>query len=317
MSEELRELSAAWDFRAKIGAFEGTDALRVFHGTGEGKQNLHEIAIDRFGEHYWITKWAECSELATVSKFLQSKGAKSAVHLLRPTTGVPEDPEILFGEPPAGKFSVHEGKAKFQIQLLDTKHPGLFLDHEPLRAWLKANSKGLTVLNTFAYTGSLSVAAALGGAKHVTTLDLSKPTTEWARENWELNNLSAKVGDFIFGDYFEWLPKMAKKGREFDCVIIDPPSFSRGKKGNFSTAKDLERLHVAAFEVLVSGGTLVTSINSANVSKKKYFFDIHTAAKLKSRKIEIIREIELPRTFPTRPALADDQYLKGWILKCV
>jgi 23S rRNA (cytosine1962-C5)-methyltransferase len=316
-SDELKQLEAAWAFREKIKAFEGTEALRVFHGTAEGKSKLHEISIDRFGEHYWITLWGECPVLDTVSQFLQSKGAKSAVHLLRPVSGVPADPETLFGTPPAEKFAVNEGKSRFLIQLIDVKHPGLFLDHLPLRNWLTENSKGLTVLNTFAYTGSLSVAAGIGGAKHVTTLDLSKPTTEWAKENWKLNKLAEKSGDFIFGDYFEWLPRFAKNGRKFDCVIIDPPSFSRGKKGNFSTAKDLERLHAAAFDVLETGGTLVTSINSANVSKKKYFFDIHTASKLKSRRVEIIREIELPQTFPTRPASGDDQYLKGWILKCL
>src|SRR6202041_44691 len=142
------------------------------------------------------------------------------------------------------------------------KHPGLFLDHAPLRAWLKENSKGLNVLNTFAYTGSLSVAAGVGGAKKVTTLDLSRPTLEWARENWELNRLAEKNSDFIFGDYFEWIPRLAKKNQLFDCVILDPPSFSRGKKGGFSTTKDLRTLHELALDCVAPEGVLVTSINS-------------------------------------------------------
>jgi 23S rRNA (cytosine1962-C5)-methyltransferase len=312
----MKELEAAWNLREKLGVFKKSEAVRVFHG--ESDAIFREIAIDRFKDHYWITQWSASTSaaLAEIAEFLKARGAKSAVHLLRPEQGVPADPEVLFGEPPQEKFTVAEGRLKFGIQLQGTKHPGLFLDHLPLREWLQENSKGLSVLNTFAYTGSLSVAAGVGGAAQVTTLDLSKPTIEWARENWALNGLSEKSADFIYGDYFEWLPRFAKKKREFDLVILDPPSFSRSKKGSFSTTKDLQRLHECAFEVLSKGGILATSINSANITRKKFFYDVHLAAREKSRKLEIIREIELPQTFPTRTSSEADRYLKGWILRC-
>ena len=316
MIEEMKELKAAWKLREELKSFESDSAVRIFHGPGEGKGTLHDIAIDRFGDHYWITEWKKCGALPVVREFLESQGAVSAVHLLRPEQGLPGDPEVLFGEPPKDKFSVHEGKLKFWVRLIGAKHPGLFLDHAPLREWLLAGCKGSRVLNTFAYTGSLSIAAGKGGATQVTTLDLSKPTIEWARQNWELNGLKEDRGEFIYGDYFEWIPRLTRNKRKFDRVILDPPSFSRGKKGKFSTAKDLQKLHELAFEVLEKGGILCTSINSASVSRKKFFYDIHLAAKEKARQIEIIREIELPRTFPTRPSLEADRYLKGWILKC-
>ena len=72
------------------------------------------------------------------------------------------------------------------VNLSDYLDTGLFLDHRPLRAWLEKNARGWRVLNTFAYTGSLSVAAGLGGASHATTLDLSGATLRWARENQAL-----------------------------------------------------------------------------------------------------------------------------------
>jgi 23S rRNA (cytosine1962-C5)-methyltransferase len=311
----LSELEAAWKLREKLDVFSKSEAVRIFHGPGEGTGPLADISIDRFGDHYWITEWTKCSELEKIGKFLEAHGARSAVHLFRPAKGLPQNPIVLFGEPPKKKFPVREGDISYLIQLTGTKHPGLFLDHAPLREWLKENSRGLTVLNTFAYTGSLSVAAGVGGAKKVTTLDLSKPTLEWARENWDLNRLSAKSADFIFGDYFEWIPRLAKKAQLFDCVILDPPSFSRGKKGGFSTAKDLIKLHELAFEVLAPGGILITSINSANISRKKYYWEVHTAAKTGKREIKILHEIELPQTFPTRTASEETRYLKGWILK--
>jgi len=300
--------------REKSGIFSSSEAVRVFHGPGEGSGALRSVAIDRFGEHYWVTEWEKTIALPEIRDFLQSRGARTAVHVLRPLKGVPADAEAFLGEPPEGRLTVREGSAAFRIQLLKTKHPGLFLDHAPLREWLLANARDLSILNTFSYTGSLSVAAGLGGASQVTTLDLSKPVLEWAKENWETNRLDSRKAEFIFGDYFDWLQRLEKKKRLFDCVIVDPPSFSRTKQGSFSTAKDLERLHEAAFGVLAPGGILVTSINSANVTRKKYFYDIHSAAKTRSRKLDILREIELPPTFPVKTA--EDRYLKGWILKC-
>lgn len=312
----MSELQAAWKKREQWGAFQQSEAVRVFHGPGEGEGDFRKIAIDRFGEHYWITEWSPSSHLDEVKDFLLAKAAKSAVHLVRPEKGIPGDPEVLFGTPPEERFAIAEGKLKFWIQLTGVKHPGLFLDHSPLRDWLVSSSRGKRVLNTFAYTGSLSVAAGKGGASEVTTLDLSKPTLEWAKSNWELNALPAKAGDFIFGDYFEWLPKLAKKSRKFDLVVLDPPSFSRGKKGSFSTAKDLERLHELALDVLEKGGILATSINSESVSQKKFYFEIHSAAKTKGRRLEVIRELAPPRTFPIRPSAGAGPDLKGWILRC-
>ena len=320
------ELQAAWLLREKLGVFSSSDAIRVFHGPGEGSGALLGIAIERFGEHYWITEWEKCPKLEIVADFLRSHGARSAVRLFRPPKGVPANPDVLFGEPPQGRFSIRESGAIYRVQFLGTKHPGLFLDHAPLREWLLAGgARGLSVLNSFAYTGSLSVAAGLGGASRVTTLGLSKPAIEWARENWQSNGLPAGRGEFIFGDYFEWMQRLEKKKRLFDCVIVDPPSFSRGKKGSFSTSKDLEKLHELAFGILSPGGLLVTSINSAGVTRKKYFYDVHSAARSRSRKIEIIHEIELPATFPIRPGAESgpgsgpeaDRYLKGWILRSV
>ncbi|MCM2323416.1 MAG: class I SAM-dependent methyltransferase, partial [Oligoflexia bacterium] len=196
-----------------------------------------------------------------------------------------------------------------------TRHPGLFLDHAPLRQWLRRRARDWRVLNTFAYTGSLSVAAGAGGARQVTTLDLARPAIQWAEENWRLNGFSDERARFIAGDVFEWLPRLKREGQTFDCVILDPPSFSHGKKGNFSTSKDLPRLHALALELLAPGGTLVTSINSAQVSWARFERDVAEAARERRRELEVLAQIDLPETFPTRLGAAQDRYLKGWILR--
>ena len=174
--------------------------------------------------------------------------------------------------------------------------------------------KDLTVLNCFAYTGSLSVAAGAGGAKSVTTLDLSKPVVRWAEENWKLNELPAERARFVAGDVFERLPRFARQGERFGCVILDPPSFSRGNKGSFSTARDLPRLHRLALDCLEEGGVLVSSINSANVSRAKYEADVRQAARDSGAELEVLGRIQLAEPFRGPRGVGED-YLKGWILR--
>jgi 23S rRNA (cytosine1962-C5)-methyltransferase len=306
----LSVLETAWNWRKEKGCFENTEALRVFHGPGEGEGKLRSAAIDRFGENYWVTYWGNEKDFddSEIISFLRMKFAHSAVVAFHPSKGEPKTAKKLFGDV-CDSFIEHEEGLKFQIRFHQVKHPGLFLDHIELRRWLRSNLVGKTVLNTFAYTGSLSVAAGVGKASHVTTLDLSKPTIEWAKENWKLNNLDESKSDFIFGDVFEWLPKFEKKKRKFDCVILDPPSFSRSKKGTFSTSKDLGKLHQLAVSVLNSNGLLVTSINSATISLKNFASEVMDVALKHSSTAKIIRRLGLPPTFPK------DDYLKGLIVQ--
>jgi 23S rRNA (cytosine1962-C5)-methyltransferase len=220
----------------------------------------------------------------------------------------------LFGNPAKGRFQVEEFGIPYLVQMESTKHPGLFLDHAPLRRWLKESQRGKSVLNLFAYTGSLSVAAGVGGAKRVTTLDLSKPTIEWAKENWLQAKLPEGSGDFIYGDVFEWLPKLKKRGARFDTVLCDPPSFSRSKNGTFSTLKDSGKLHAALLPLLNEGGILVTSINSESHSERNFLRDIEGAATETGCELQLIGRVDLPATFPTSPDLGA-RYLKGFYLR--
>jgi 23S rRNA (cytosine1962-C5)-methyltransferase len=312
-------LNKAWAWRKRAGLFDDTEALRVFYGPGESASSLVSLAIDKFGDHFWLTWWEprggekmDEEIRAAVNQFLIEKGAKSAVLLHRPFRGTPETPTAFFGEVPKEPFAVTEYGAKFLIRMCDNRHPGLFLDHAPLRRWLRDRSKGLRVLNTFSYTGSLSVAAGLGGASEVVSVDLSKPTSEWAEANWKANGLSDAHARFIAGDIFEWWGRLKKNG-PFDIVILDPPSFSRGKKGAFSVVRDFERLHSAALSVLAPGGWLVTSSNSEELTWAAYETKLRAATATQNLKLNVVSLIGLPESFPTQLGRPDDRYLKGFI----
>lgn len=312
-------LVRAWEWRKQRGLF-GPDpraaVLRVFHGPGEGAGDLRDYAIDWFAGHAWVTAWTDApARLPEIRDFLAAHGALSAVALVRPARGLPEMPHVLCGQPPAGRFPVDEKGQQVLIQLQDARHPGLFLDHAPLRQWLRAHARGWRVLNTFAYTGSLSIAAGLGGAREVATLDLSRATVQWAEENWRANRLSEGDAQFIAGDVFAELPRLARAGRVFDCVILDPPSFSRSKRGSFSTAKDLGKLHGLALDVLAPGGVLITSINSADIPRTRFEAEVDDALTRAGRRFDLVERLAQPETFPPASTREEDHYLKGLILR--
>lgn len=162
---------------------------------------------------------------------------------------------------------VQEGPLKFQVNLSDYLDTGLFLDHRPLREWLQILnqrfSHGPRVLNLFCYTGSLSVAAAKGGA-WVTSLDLSKTYIDWAQENFRLNNLTPGNHRFFKQDAIKYL--QGKVVDQYDVIILDPPTFSQSEKmtGDLDIQRDHTLLIEQCMARLKPKGILYFSTNLTN-----------------------------------------------------
>jgi len=156
-------------------------------------------------------------------------------------------------------FEINEGPLKFEINLNDYLDTGLFLDHRPLRQRLIEEAKDKKVLNLFSYTGSLSVAAAFSGAV-TTTVDMSNTYLEWARRNFELNELDLSQHDFIRADVTKYINEIDTK---YDLILLDPPSFSNSKK--MDDLFDVQRDHKDMINTLMSclkpNGKLIFSNN--------------------------------------------------------
>jgi 23S rRNA (cytosine1962-C5)-methyltransferase len=164
------------------------------------------------------------------------------------------------------------------------------------------------ILNCFAYTCGFSVCAAKAGAR-VTSLDLSKKYLEWGKRNFTLNGLDPAAHDFIFGDTFDWLRRLAKKGRMFDAVVLDPPTFSQSKEhGAFRAEKDYGKLVTAALPVLKPGGVLLASTNAADWPPENFLADVETSVRAAKRKIVKQHYIPQPPDFPV--SREEPAYLK-------
>ncbi len=169
------------------------------------------------------------------------------------------------------------------------------------------------MLNTFAYTCGFSVAAGMAGAR-ATSLDLSKKYLEWGKRNFTANAMDPAAHDFIFGDVFDWLKRLGKKQRQFDVVILDPPTFSQSKQsGVFRVERDYGRLVGDALKVLKRGGTLLASTNAAGLEPETFVATVKAAIAAAGRKVEHERFIPQPPDFPV--TREEPGYLKTLWLK--
>ena len=155
---------------------------------------------------------------------------------------------------------VEEFGAKFKVNLFDYLDTGLFLDHRLARRYIQENAKDKRFLNLFSYTGTASVHAALGGAKAITTVDLSKTYLKWGQDNFDLNNISNTRYRFEQADCLKWLEHATS---QYDLIFLDPPTFSNSKrmKDAFDVQNDHIKLLTWVKKILSPSGTLIFSNN--------------------------------------------------------
>lgn len=187
-------------------------------------------------------------------------------------------------------FTVNEPPFKFLVNLERYLDTGLFLDHRPLRQYLLSNSKDKKVLNLFCYTGSLSVAAAVGGGT-VTSIDMSNTYLDWAYENFLLNNLDPKKHVFFQADVLKELSVRKENNEQFDLILLDPPSFSNSKR--MEDDLDIERDHPIlirdTMQLLAPGGTLIFSTNKRKFQLHRIITDTY--------KVKEITQWTIPQDF--------------------
>ncbi len=189
---------------------------------------------------------------------------------------------------------VQEGNCRFLVNLTDYLDTGLFLDHRSTRRLIQKLADGTRFLNLFAYTGTATVHALMGGAIATTTVDMSRTYLEWAEKNIALNNFDPAEEELIQADCLDWLET---ETGEYDLIFLDPPTFSnsRGMSGTFDIQRDHVDLLKKTVRLLAAGGTLIFSNNL-----RKFHMDF---AALPELKIEDIGRKTLPLDFERNPRI--------------
>lgn len=284
------------------------EAVRLVDGVGDGFQ---DIFVDKFGASALIHIRGEKGSNEYTQFFLQTplwgSCGVTEVYIRERGKDAAENAQML---PPAIKGSgttpcwVKEHGVSYLIDPTRHINAGFFIDTRAIRHRLTAESKGKRVLNLFCYTGSLGLSAFAGGAREVTQVDISKGILSWAKENFEHNQGLNPQGAmrFIPEDskvFLEREKRRVERGAEpYDIVLIDPPSFSRSKRGTFKVERDLASLVSLALGAVIPGGELYVTTNLTTVHPHDLMNEIrdYCGADLKTVDYE---ELMPPTDFPS------------------
>lgn len=272
--------------------------FRLLNGFYEG---CRELAIDIYAKTAVVHNYAKIPAdgdwaISIARQFIMINMPWIETILLKVRKGATAEAkngELIYGNKP--DKSVRENRVRYAIDLTMNRDASLYLDTRHLREWLKANSEGKTVLNTFAYTGSLGVAAMAGNAKQVVHTDLNKKFLNVAKTSYTLNGFPIDKKDFIAGDFFSIVRRFNKEGRPFDLIILDPPFFSKTGKGKVDLAEDIGRLINRLRPLVANGGHIIAINNALFVSGQEYKEQIENLAG--HRHVRFVEQIDVPFDF--------------------
>jgi 23S rRNA (cytosine1962-C5)-methyltransferase len=300
------KLAPALALRRTLGLTDGDSAYRLVNGEGDG---LSGLAADVYGAFAVVTALsrglvgharllAQCALEMLPAAGLPLRGAVLKTRL-KGTGNTPERAkDDVVGETPPDKLIVRERGVPYEVHLRGGINVGLFTDMREHRAGLARFVRDKRVLNTFAYTGALSVAAARAGARAITSVDLAAGPLAWARANFALSGLDAAAHRWEVSDVFRFLEAERERRATYDVVILDPPTVSGARAALWAQKRDYPELIAAACAVLPEeGGHLWVSSNThRGPSVLKH---VEAGLALAGRDAQILELGGLPPDYPT------------------
>ena len=226
---------------------------------------------------------------------------------------------VLPGEtPPESPVTeIRENGVYYAVDVENGQKTGFFLDQKYNRLAVARLAKGKRVLDCFTHTGSFALNAALGGAAHVTAVDVSASAIEMARQNARRNGLEDRM-DFITADVFDLLPELAAQGKApYDFIILDPPAFTKSRKTVDSAQRGYKEINLRALKLLPRGGYFATA-SCSHFMPSELFVKMLRSAALDAG-VEL-RQIEARQQAPDHPILwnvPETDYLKFYIFQVV
>ena len=289
-----------------------TDGYRVVNGESDGFPGL---VVDRYASTLvvklytaaWFPhlkrmlgllaeRFPEFALVLRLSRNIQARAREEGLF----------DGQLLAGSVGSGTVVFHETGLAFEAEVLRGQKTGFFLDQRDNRRRVEKYARGRRVLNAFSFSGGFSLYAARGGAAHVVSLDISAHALDSAERNYALNPKLTAPHETVQADVFEWL---AATDRDFDLVILDPPSLARRETERAGAIRAYGKLAADGIRRLAPGGILLSASCSAHVSAEEFWDAVHDAA---TRSGRTWRELHTSQHAPDHHAtFPEAQYLKA------
>ena len=266
------------------------------------EDSMPGVLVDRYGD--WVVVSVDDradAHAASIAELCIELGARGSY--LKRRLGSGADPreraprEPVAGGPAPDLLVVEEAGARFGVRLDDGLSTGLFVDQRENRSRVRGLAGGARVLNLFCYTGSFTVAAALGGAASTVSVDVMKSALDRTRQNLELNGVSGSAHRLLRADALDWLARARRRGDEFDLVVLDPPSFGTGRKA-FSMPSGYLAAASDAMALLAPGGRLLAVTNHKKTSRARLRKLLHEAARGARREVFRMKDLSAPVDCP-------------------
>ena len=306
-------LTAALSVRALV---TGTDAMRLVNGEGD---RFPGLIVDRYGDFVvcqFITAGAEALKpfvVEALQALLPLRGIyERSEGNVRTAEGLPRTCGVLAGEEPPPELVITESGRRHVVDIRGGQKTGFFLDQRPNRDLTVGLAAGRRVLNLFAYSGGFSIAAACGGAVHVTSVDSSAVALTQAEAAWGRNELPEAAGAFVRADVFEYL-----RGNlpPVDLVILDPPPFARRRTDRERARAGYKDVNLRVLRLAAPGALVLTFSCSQHVEAGEWEGAVAAAAMDAGRWCQVLTRLGPGIDHPQALAHPEGRYLKGLLLR--
>jgi 23S rRNA (cytosine1962-C5)-methyltransferase len=296
------KIKEAWEYRQQIGY---TENCRLIFGEAD---YLPQLIIDKFNDYIviqtlalGIDKWKPAI-VAALQKIFTPKGIYERNDVpVRELEGLTQQKGFL-SEPFDTNIIIQENGLQFYIDIANGQKTGYFLDQQDNRRAIQKIVKNADVLGAFTYTGTFEIHAAAYGAKSVLGLDISQNAIDMCNKNAILNKVQDKC-TFQCVNAFDVLKNWVKEGKQYDVVMLDPPSFSKSRSTIQKAITGYKEINLRGMKLVKPGGFLVTSSCTNLVPPELFLEIIQMAAKDAKR---TIRQV----TFNAQSA--DHPIIWGW-----
>ena len=324
-----RKLQWAWDYRKSVMDPADLDACRVIFGEADAFPGL---TVDKFHDLLSVQVLSVGMEnlqdllLPALVDILRQDGQPiRGVFLrndvaLRAKEGLPQGKGWypLPGETPPDSpvVEIVENGVKYLVDVENGQKTGFFLDQKYNRRAVGRLAAGKTVLDCFTHTGSFALNAALGGAAHVTAVDVSESAVEMARANAERNRVS-DVMDCVAANVFDLLPQLEKEPVKYDFIILDPPAFTKSRKTVANAITGYKEINYRAMKLLPRGGYLATCSCSHFATEALFVKMLHSAARDAGVQLRQIEARQQACDHPILWGVEETNYLKFYLFQVV
>ena len=324
-----RRFKYAWAYRKTVLRPEDLTCCRVIFGEAD---QMPGLTVDRFGTVLVAQILSVGMEvrkeqlLPLLARVLRADGQQiDGIYqrndaALRDKEGLEQGKgwlEIPGEQHPAStETEICENGVYYNVDFENGQKTGFFLDQKFNRRAVANIARGKTVLDCFTHTGSFALNAALGGAAHVTAVDVSESAVEMARRNAARNGLEDRM-DFVCEDVFDLLPRLEREGSPYDFIILDPPAFTKARRTAQNAMRGYKEINYRAMRLLPRGGYLATASCSHFASEAMFIKMLHAAAHDAGRQL---RQIEVRQQAPDHPILwnvEETDYLKFFLFQVV